>query len=149
MPSDIAALRERVEQATGPDQYLDAEIDAALFGGIAAHLCQSRTRRSYGAGYVHANDDEHKFVRDGRNVAKVTASIDAAVAFCERALPDFLRVTIGYGGGENFAYVCWREPVGTDGDWDRRTSENVHDKPPPLAIIAALLAALEAREASR
>jgi hypothetical protein len=48
----------RLEAATGPDRELDADIHAAVFGGIPAHRAPKSWMRSYSPGFVFW-DKEH------------------------------------------------------------------------------------------
>lgn len=96
MSNDLEQLARRVEEATGPDRELDAEIEAALHGGRASHTftdddAASRLRRSYSAGTVFDHADP---MTNGGNVLNsmvrrvpdVTGSIDAAMALVPEGL---------------------------------------------------------------
>lgn len=100
---ELDELIERVRGLSGPSREADAEIDAVLFGGRASHdftemSAGARLRRSYGAGTVFLSHNPcdnggNVLLRHYRKAAEHTASIDAAVALCERVLPP----DYGYG----------------------------------------------------
>lgn len=121
MPTDLAKLREllaRVESANGGDRKLDWDI-ADVFELVPAHSV-----RDVGFNYDwfrrpsewclwKANDSE------GRNVSswgpdRVTSSIDAAVALCERVLPGWhwsasdIGSTVQCREGEMQGFASWR-----------------------------------------
>jgi len=123
MGRDIAELIERLKAAQGPDRELDRHLHGEPLG---------TTRWSF--------------------IPNYTASIDAALALTERELPgwacmisenwDHLRGI----SGERMAFVVELRPVRVDGRLnDEDTfSHVVYGATRPLAILAALLSALEA-----
>lgn len=127
MTPTISSLLSRVRAARGPDRELDARIDAALFGGRAA--------RDF------TGDDP---------APCYTASIDDAVALVERALPGWRFRSMEEAGAV-------RLEGATNGDWlvvlweCRRAGGGTRKqvgKTLPLAILAALLSALEQKESA-
>lgn len=153
--STLTALRDRVAAATGPDRELDAEIDAALFGGRASHTFTEGTpaanlRRSYDLGTVFDHSDPltnggHVLSKQTRHSTKITASIDAALALVERELPgwkpkvaqedeNLWRVHLGHG-----SFHPTRRPDGG--------SSHAAGPTAALSILLALLAAKIARTA--
>lgn len=69
----------RLLAATGPDPRLDAEIEAAIFGGIPAYRCSDSTRRSYGPSAVFRRDDGSNIMEgDWHSAPSFTGSLDAA-----------------------------------------------------------------------
>lgn len=131
-------LIDKVRAATGPDRELDAEIDAALFGGYPAKKCHDSTRRSYGPGYIHNADDGSNLTQGGRNSPCLTVSIDACTAIIDRKLPDWwwLRedgISIRLVGPDNGEY--------------NPSSEGKHELV-PHAMLLALLLALQSNEAT-
>jgi hypothetical protein len=125
----LIALRERVVAATGPDRELDIQISRAL--GVEADWHGELDS----LGYNHIRG----FCALG--MQPLTASIDAALALVERVLPG-----------------CWVEgalhpsrpsaiEVHSATVYDALGSETGNT--PPLAILAALLSALIAKETAR
>ena len=123
--TDLDALRARVGAATGPDSKLDFDLWVALVNG----------------GKVPDVPTSQRYLYD----APFTAFIDAALALVERLLPGFPRewawrlFTIP-GAPPEVRYEAsvfkpWR---GAAFDW-RKSAPTA-----PLAILAALLAALPA-----
>ena len=146
--SKLSELRERVEGASGPSRELDGEIDAALFGGRAAHTFNENTsgarlRKSYGAGTVFDHTDPqtnggYVLSTMHREAEPLTSSIDAALALVERMLPGAeYEITTLYG----VAAVTIFTPFTAYG---RREDGDVR-----LAILCALLRALEAKDTGR
>lgn len=126
--SDLKALRERVESATGADR----EIDAALWCALLHPDCKPSQSRP---GYVAITDDDPS--RWGyKEVEHYTASLDAALALVEAKLPgsawSVSTVMFGRGG-----YVAGIGRVGLNEDIEARAPT------PALALLAALLAALD------
>lgn len=100
MRSEIEALIERVEKATGPDREIDLAIDLALFpASEIAKLMQFRRGLDNNEGMswdihhsgsvVFQKIDHHGacYYNGGYPLAKYTSSLDAAVALAERVLP--------------------------------------------------------------
>lgn len=117
--ADLSSLIERLEKADGPDDALDRDILKAL----GARLAWDWT---WGAWF----GDERFYATN------LTASLDAALALCERALPDW-DIDLGKVGGEWFATVLPQD--GTDIDGEQAPS-------PALALCLALLRALSQKE---
>ena len=111
--TDLSDLISRVRSATGPDRELDTDIWRALCWHAHSHV-----------------------IAVG---ARFTGSIDAAAALCECVIPNFHRWTVGYGNGETFAYVDWRD--GDEDNWDRRTTRPAPAPTAPLALTLAVLLA--------
>ena len=126
--TDLQSLRERLAEAAGPDLELDGAIMLAVGAG----------KGELGWYWPGEPNVQHAY-----DWPYLTASIDAAVALAKRVVPNFHRWTAGEGRGETFAYIDWRE--GDDENWDRKTGPVCHAPTAPLAILSALLAALEAR----
>ena len=124
MPSNIAALRKRVEQATGPDREIDFDLEKA---------------------FPTSRIDDDWFV--GRiSVERYTASIDAAVALAGRVRP-FLRMVLDTRGSQRSEYgFSHTARFAYAGGTEALSGQHVT---PALAVLEALLAAIEAREASR
>lgn len=87
MSKDIDALIERLEKATGPDRELDAAICIGLqYGGANSEGATNvRTDPEWG-------DDNDLLFEIGTEeccnpIPCLTASVDAALALCERMLP--------------------------------------------------------------
>jgi hypothetical protein len=123
----LIALRERVVAATGPDRELDIQISRAL--GVEADWHGELDS----LGYNHIRG----FCALG--MQPLTASIDAALALVERVLPGRHKdLYIDDTGGARFCL-------------GRMTSSFVQDRAtsPCIAILAALLSALIAKETAR
>lgn len=120
----LAEMLERVEKATGPDRELDGRI-----------WCEIRGYPFIvwdGAGVAYKNPDlRHE---DADRIPKVTASADAALALVEREFPGaFWSLT----------------NIDPDSGFDATVGPHHGDgASPALAILAALLSALIAKEAS-
>lgn len=82
MSLDLAALLERVEAASGPDRELDADITDLL------NPLGATWRRNPPGEYVYTYVDKLGW---GKNPEPYTASLDAALALCERVLPGVWR----------------------------------------------------------
>lgn len=160
--ADLSQLIERVENLTGPDREIDAEIDAALFGGRAAHTFSedcggARLRKSYGAGTVFLNGDPndnggHVLTRHHRMADGYTASLDAAIALTERVLPGAkISLFIGHltsakdGSGSRAQVVRGKGPKcpHTGIRWPRTVGECFHAATPAIALLLATLRALK------
>lgn len=147
----LPELLERVRAATGPDRELDVRLQAHFDGRVVREsegmLLAKSTKPPYDEcliGRVDPGVRSRNFTIAGSCPA-FTASIDAAVALVERMLP-------------NWGWTdCRRQPTFRPGDLPRyalkltglRASDDVigeHLTSLPLAICAALLSALIARE---
>ncbi len=127
-------LKARLDAAKGPDRELDAAIFVALVeptwvtspkdpGAVAADAMSFRSTGKL-----------HYITKTSKHAPHYTASIDAAVALVERALPgkvvSIIADAINLVSGENWRGV----PLG---------------KALPLALCRALLSALIAKEKAR
>lgn len=120
-------LIERLEKATGPNVYLDCDIHAAL----VAQIPKGYTRGSASGAYLMAHG------KGGRTwsekVPAYTASIDAALSLVEMMMPSTHYVA-GFGPDGFCAFIDTRGP-----------SFKGNAPSLPLAILLALLCALEAQ----
>ncbi|MGV6875873.1 hypothetical protein ACUSIJ_24710 [Pseudochelatococcus sp. B33] len=148
---DLPTLRDllvRVETADGPDRELDAKIQIAFIPDYGSRVELSPAkfvrfedvwRRNRAQHLNHANN-----VADWWNCPKYSASIDAAVALIERALPGAFYF---FGKGR----LTPGEPLYgarvTPADGEEFDAE--HEASLTLAILSALLKALIAREEGR
>lgn len=88
----VAELLASVEAATGPEQELDALIMCALVAGPGAYVEQSKFNGKWCI-YTAPNCSWQGSVMDGMwrdGGWPLTASLDAALALCERVLPGWL-----------------------------------------------------------
>lgn len=126
----LEALLERVEKATGPDR----ELDAMAFQGFDPHFPEGAMQMH--AGFI----DPANFATGPYTSVKApayTASIDAALALVERVLPEHDWILQHTNGGLTIA--CQLGPNKDRLGWGET---------PALAILAALLTALIAQEAT-
>jgi hypothetical protein len=134
----LEGLLERVKAASGPDRAIDGELDAALRIGLAS-LPE----------WAWANFPKWKHISNGRVCvlhdsevhglnwasARVTASVDAALALVERLIPEH-SVLMGYGQTKGTL------PWARIGIW---SAPDATAPILPLAILSALLSALIAQ----
>lgn len=139
--TDLATLRdllERVKAATGPDRELDAAIYNAAPEKVGdKDFCAFRLPMDE---WGDRFDDGWRIGWEGRQypekLPRLTASIDAALALVERVLTGHIWDVTSTG-------QCWIEPdLGRPDHWNGTAAT------PPLAILAATLAALIEQEAS-
>ena len=137
--SDLDALLERLEKATGPDRELDEAIMALFYTLDERHI-----------GTTEGWDDDpdsFKPVKDrvwvdpatdkwvSTAAFHFTASIDAALALVERVLPGWMHAN-GNCGEQNMPWACITEPDEPCRDFSAGAPTE------PLAILIALLRAL-------
>ena len=128
--TDLSDLINRVRVATGPDR----ELDCAIFCATAESPFQN-----YYPDCVMASQGGFAARVEISDIPKFSGSIDAAAALCECVIPNFHRWTVGYGNGETFAYVDWRD--GDEDNWDRCTTRPAPAPTAPLALTLAVLLA--------
>jgi hypothetical protein len=144
--SAISELRERVEAATGADRELDALICVALHYTGDPKFQPPRERRwvadPRGFGAVYPLPEQIGTGIDHGSIGdficpSLTASLDAAIALVEKMLTG-QDVLVGRISGKWLAEI---------GPRDSFKFERAYAPTPALALIAALLKALEARDA--
>jgi hypothetical protein len=133
----LQTLRNRVAQATGPDRHADTLI---------AHSIDGWTIKKIGGKPHFSHPEEVPIARDGKpsNYPSYTSSIDAALAWVERALP----------GAITIHAQQWKHPTAERPEswtWELSNYPNGRTSPvyastPALAIILAGLDALIAKE---
>jgi hypothetical protein len=133
----LIALRERVIGAKESDRELDADIWHMLTPGVTRKATKVVSSKGLWPDYVidETRDESHRLII----VPEYTASIDAALALVERVLPGRHKdLYIDDTGGARFCL-------------GRMTSSFVQDRAtsPCIAILAALLSALIAKETAR
>lgn len=146
--SDFAALLERVKAASEPDRELDAAIMLALlnpeyrYPEPVSNRVPSGYGEAYGRMYVEGAGDV------SGQAPLLTASVDAALAFAAKALPDHY----GFGWhkasympsiGPKSPRICaevWNVEAGL------KISSGYTNKHPALAIVEAVLTAIALRE---
>jgi hypothetical protein len=134
---DIVGLLERVEAATGPDRELDYEL--ALYEKAPDWRKRKPWKQTNGWAKpdVASTSWAVLFYDGGGNalpVPQYTASLDAALALCERVLPGWV-----------VQLETWRDPAATArlAEWNIGEAEHEgHARTLPLALLAALLRAL-------
>lgn len=126
-----ANLLSRLQGLSAPDREVDALIWLQLTPGA--------TRKQWS--YIHTATQRECHVDETRNadgrltiVPELTASLDAAVALCERVLPGYDWIVGHTNGG-----LTIHAQVGQN--------EMVFGETPAIALLIALLRALEARDA--
>lgn len=153
MGETLRALRERVIAATGPDRALDRDL-ALAFDWIppARNNLQGSDeyrRRSFELAVKHFQEPENEHrvdwsrMADNWNVPPWSGSLDAALALVERALPGWSWEVRKSGFGDPVQAYFWnpRKSPGEANNW-RVTLNHGHA---PLAVLAALLSALESQ----
>jgi len=133
--SELRALRERVEKAEGPDRNLDIDVMRALVDATKAKFYwQWRGLQTKGA-----PEPDPQSYWDKSRTPMLTASIDAVVALIERLIPAEKRFfwQVGVCSIRDGRVVSYS----ADANW---TGEKEFEaKTPAIALLAALLAALE------
>ena len=132
--STLEALLERVESATGPDRDIDEAAHAAL---LPDHEFGQLADAPEGVGcMMYRWPDGHQ-----SSALRITSSIDAALALVERLLPGCI--------WSLEADACWiRVPTEDDVAEFQGNKSGMAGKWTPIAIVAALLKALIAQEAT-
>lgn len=117
-PSDLQALLRRVEEASGPDRELDAELAFR-----------------FKSGFVRGRSD------DAAYAPPYTASLDAALALTERVLPGWTIAHLSQQDDKSW-FAELREGYLTS--YNRVAMSEARIRPPtsPLALLAATLRAL-------
>jgi hypothetical protein len=154
--TSLTELREKAERATGPDREIDAAMWAIASGWTLTYLANNiivadkpgEVQRVIGwidPGQVSRNASIH---RD--DIPRVSASIDAALALVERNLPGWVWQLSKIDGVPSRAPLpdcearVWIPSIRTRNL--RVESANGQGATPPLAILSALLRALESQE---
>ncbi len=133
-----ANLLSRLQGLSAPDREVDALIWLQLTPGA--------TRKQWS--YIHTATQRECHVDETRNadgrltiVPELTASLDAAVALCERVLPGWAK---GFDGGPKTC-IAFVDPH----DYDDRmfgARYTACAPTPAIALLIAILTALETRE---
>ena len=118
-----ANLLSRLQGLTAPDREVDAAIGLAIGGWTLSD------EGPYGT--INVPDEGSYPNHPGSLYPSFTESLDAAVALCERVLPGY-EWTVDKSGGRGFAGVG--------------QSFNEEAATPAIALLIAILTALEARE---
>ena len=149
---ELERLRQRVREAEGPDREIDAEIEAALFGGRASHTFTedsdgARLRKSYGPGAVFDHIDPetnggHVLLGMTREASPFTTSVDASLALVEKVLPGWTPCNMGQNDNKTW-HAELREGYLTSYN---KAVYCIKAANLPLAIIDALLTALIEKE---
>lgn len=134
--TDLPGLLERVKKCEGPDRELDAAILEGLFEW--ADRTKDYNLRTYPGEepiYMHAPGPYRK------NPAPcLTASTDAALGLVERVLPEWQIEQITWVPVKGGLCIASIGNFGCADDYYSATTEQ--PTTPPLAILAALIAAL-------
>jgi hypothetical protein len=150
--TDLKDLRERVEKAEWPDRELDGLVWISLDLGADIHwsgndlLAVKEGRETLKVGWIDPGKYQRNFALWNleKEVPYYTASIDAAVGLIERKLPGwgwFLRRDDTLHGEKRAAPVYNAALLYPDAL--RVTPGSAQRPTPALALIAALLSALE------
>jgi len=139
MSADLNALLERVRKASGADRFIDALIEA-----------EGRRQEAYRVGLDDGTRAHWKATIDGDvfdtstayAAPRFTSSIDAAVDLVGRCFRHAAQIDIQVSVGAAF-HSCSIQLVET-GDWI--SAEQLRS--PALAVVAALLLALQSNEAT-
>lgn len=151
-------LIEKLEAAEGPSRELDAEVAVALAGWEWHGGGEPREFQRFAGHWKKPGEEGYgtlegqlcKCAESGNSEPPpYTSSLDAAVALVERLLPGAWRETSGPRAYLNIPKAVpnyWRATVQPWGPKNANTAG--WGATEPLAILAALLKALEAREES-
>lgn len=151
--SGLVDLLKRVQAATGADRELDLWIWFRVVNPPETGMLGLTLEEAIAA-YPDTLEQVAKWWRDP--LPHVTASLDAALALLERALPEWgATITLALGGGSTASvfnragrtYDCNGDTNICLSDW--LAQGNVHRPSPALAIIAATLQALIANPISQ
>lgn len=161
----LAELRARVEATSGPDREIDAAIAVALGeikmrgsderGYVFFHLPIKPGDGAFLSGCNQGREDALTALATCLSLKSYTASLDAAIALVEAKLPGWQIITVT---------KRWTGPGSPQSDWgaDARTHwaeahlrmsehgyvySDARAPTPALALLAAMLRALEALEA--
>lgn len=157
----LSDLIQRVSEATGPDRELDAYI-ARDVDGLPMTFCDFDTGcyhgdcKSPGCGKpLGLHDGRKSYPRDWQDddrLPRYSASIDAALALVSRLLPGwFVLFNTGSVAPGAWSKVDTRpraelaEPIETKFGSGVGIRAQVHGATPPLAILQALLSALQSQ----
>lgn len=136
--TEHSELIARLEALTGPDREVDALIKCALLAPAEAYVEQSRFNGEWCVyhGVYGGSPRLFQWPRGFENIrlASLTASIDAAVALCERLLPGWNWVV-----GKKHGSV-WNNGL--------CISKRAGHAIPAIALLIATLKALDAKEPS-
>ena len=136
--ADLKDLLERVEKATGPDRELECRLfaampDMSMLEGVSIDKIWAGAD---GAVYYTQTDRRGTYFISG--IPNYTASIDAALALCERKLGKFMWAV---GDMEDGPFARLVVPLKTKRP-DNRPEWAVwegHAATPPLALLRALI----------
>lgn len=131
--TDLPSLIERLKAAEGPSRELDFDIASAL------GLCQTRNGVAYQ--WSEAGSTSYLYYPP-----EFTASLDATIALVERKLPGW---SFGFIADPHVSNVlAWVEP---ESHYEGRHGGRYSSKTttPALALLAALLTALQEQEEGR
>lgn len=133
-----ANLLSRLQGLTAPDREVDALIMGACFEWakpeppyLAPHCVGDQPI------YWHAPEPYYK-----RPAPELTASLDAVVALCERVLPGWTIASIGQDDGKR-----WHAELRQGHRTSYSTVSLAGAPTPAIALLIAILTALEARDA--
>ena len=147
---DILQLIEALEKAEKPSRELDARIHALIYPDQMIMVDGGSVRYKTPATYAPIHTLDLSDWKDWEGIAglfgvgRITASIDASVAFVERVLPGMLiRTLLNEGNMACKAKLCWM-PNGLANE-PKIEIEAWHEIE-PLALCLAALRALQAKE---
>jgi hypothetical protein len=129
----LTELRERVAAATGPDEEIDALVVAMLNNASLRRYPPTDDFGPKSKWQFWSEDGKHFLGNESKfPVPPLTASVDADLALVELLLPGWDVYVRKYASGFAFGWVSCRD----------NEYQQAHGATPPLAILAALLAAL-------
>lgn len=142
-PTTLTQLADRLEKATGADRELNALILCALAAPEGSFVVQSPINGEWCIYDGKDRHGRHRLWEAGQGWWRsggwpLTASIDTALALAERMLPGaYWRLAIDHDAKATRRAGCLLSQNG------RQVISEAYSPTPPLAILRALIAALQ------
>lgn len=147
--SDLAKLQRRLTAATGSDRELDGALWLVLDPEPALARCSFKGMKYAGHVHTKAEKNAHVISAATHSSPLYTSSIDAALGLVEKMLPGWGATLV-----TDPPSVCLRQSTQDEiavfrrtGYFKTRGNEIIEGETLPLAILAAMLAALQSQPA--